>query len=282
MSEHDQSNAGARMSPSTPMGMRLAQFWARHIWLIVGVLWIIALILAYFGFARHATATGQSHAPLDLAYLTLQLISMNSGAVPPPVPWQLQISRFVIPLLAAWTVVRALATVFHDRWQQFLVRTVWREHVVIRGLSRKGWLLARGFADQGCRVVVIESDEDNDLVAACRERGLPALLGDATAADLLQRAAARPQHVVAVTDDGINAKIAARAQELLRQRSDSGGAQKFASRMQIRVVDGQPLCRCYLEQTIVGRNKDQWRQLSIDKSLIGSQRRSKLYRVIGL
>jgi hypothetical protein len=166
---------------------------------------------------------------------------MNSGAVEPPVPWPLQVSRFLIPLLAAWTVVRALATVFHDRWQQFLVRMTWRNHVVICGLSRKGWLLARGFAEQGYRVVVIESDEDNDLIGPCRERGITVLLGDATVADLLQRAAVgRAQHVVAVTDDdGVNAEIAVRAQALLRDAA--GKVRPYPLTCTVHLVDPQ-LC----------------------------------------
>jgi hypothetical protein len=196
----------------------LIHLWRRHGWLIIGLLWIVALALGYAGFAAYYSAAGQHAAPLDLAYLTLQLISMNSGAVEPPAPWPLQVSRFLLPFLAAFTVVRALVTVFQDRWQQFLVRTLWREHTVICGLSRKGWLLARGFSAQGARVMVIESDENNDLIAACRERGVTVLLGDAAAPDLLRRAAvARAQHLIAVTDDdGVNAEVAVRIQALLR------------------------------------------------------------------
>jgi hypothetical protein len=86
----------------------IAHLWRRHGWLIIGLLWIVALALGYAGFSAYTSTAGQPAAPLDLAYLTLQLISMNSGAVEPPVPWPLQVSRFLIPLLAAWTVVRAL------------------------------------------------------------------------------------------------------------------------------------------------------------------------------
>ncbi len=215
--------------------------WRRHGWLIIGLLWIVALILGYAGFAAHTSTAGQPAAPLDLVYLTLQLISMNSGAVEPPVPWPLQVGRFLIPLLAAWTVVRALATVFHDRWQQFLVRTTWRNHVVICGLSRKGWLLARSFADQGARVAVIESDEDNDLIGPCRERGVAVLLGDATATDMLGRAAvARARHLIAVTDDdGANAEIAVRAQALLA--GANGRARLVPLTCTVHLVDPQ-LC----------------------------------------
>ena len=164
---------------------------------------------------------------------------MNSGAVAGPVSWELQVARFLIPLLAAWTVVRALFTVFHDRWQQFLLRT-WRDHIVICGLSRKGWLLARGFAAQGYRVVVIEADEEHDLIGPCRERGIAVLVGDATDPDLLRRAGVlRARHVVAVTDDdGVNAEIAVRTQGLLAAQAQD---RRYPLTCTVHLVDPQ-LC----------------------------------------
>ena len=206
-------------------GRSLAHLWRRHGWLIIGLLWIAALILAFIGFGRNATATGQSLTLFDRAYLTLQLIPMNSGAVAGPVGWELQAGRFLIPFLAALTVLRALLSLFHDHWQHFLLR-FWRGHVIICGLSRKGWLLAQGFAAQGYQIVVIEADEEHDLIGPCRERGIVVLAGDATDPDLLRRAGVlHAGYLVAVTDDdGVNAEIAVRSQGVLRQASAAGGA----------------------------------------------------------
>jgi len=204
-----------------PFSIRLAKFWQRYGWWVIGVLWGIALVLGYWGFWIHAQVTDEAFSQLDLLYLTFQLISMNSGAVAPPVPWQLEIARFLLPLLAAWTIIRSFVTVFHEHWQHFLLHRIWRDHVVICGLSRKGWHLARGFNDQGVRVAVIELDEDNDFVGACRERGITVLIGDATSPEILQRAAvARARHIIAVTgDDGINAEIGLQVENQLRKAS---------------------------------------------------------------
>ena len=202
----------------------LRRGWRRHGWLIIGLLWAPALILAFIGFGRNAAATGRPATPFDLAYLTLQLIPLNSGAVDGPVSWELQAGRFLIPFLAAWTVIRALLGLFHDRWQQLLLR-FWHGHVIICGLSRKGWLLAQGFAGRGDRVVVIEADEDHDLIGPCRERGIVVLVGDATDPDLLRRAGVlHAGHLVAVTDDdGVNAEIAVRSQGVLREAAQAAG-----------------------------------------------------------
>ena len=215
----------SRSSPVAAPAMRLARLWRRHGWLIIGVLWIVALILAFIGFGRNAAAAARPATPFDLAYLTLQLIPINSGAVEGPVSWELQAGRFLIPFLAAWTAIRALLGLFGDRWQHFLLR-FWRGHVIICGLSRKGWLLAQGFAGRADRVVVIEADEEHDLIGPCRERGIVVLTGDATDPDLLRRAGVlHAGHLVAVTDDdGVNAEIAVRSQGVLRQECAASGA----------------------------------------------------------
>ena len=143
-------------------------------------------------------------------------------------------------MLAALTALRALLSVFHDRWQQFLLR-FWRGHVIICGLSRKGWLLAQGFAARGNRVVVIEADEAHDLIGPCRERGIVVLVGDATDPDLLRGAGilAAGQLVAVTDDDGVNAEIAVRGQGLLRQAALTGHVRSRPLTCTVHLVDPQ-------------------------------------------
>lgn len=210
------SSSPGQQQPEPKLSEIVADLWSQHAWLGIAVLWAFALLLAYVGFQRHATLTGQAYSPLDLIYLTIQLISMNSGNVEPPVPWQLEVARFLLPVLAAWTAAKALASIFRDRWQQFLVRTTWRNHVVICGLSEKGWLLAQGFTAAGQRVVVIEMDESNSLVNAARPH-CAVLIGDATDPEVLRRAGVlRAARLIAVVDDNRNIEIAQEAELLLR------------------------------------------------------------------
>jgi len=201
---------------------RLSDLWRRHGWLIIGLLWIVALVLGYIGFARNALLQGRSPRFTDTAYRTLQLIPMNSGDVE-GATWPLDAARFMIPSLVAWTAIRALLSLFHDRWQQFLLRT-WRGHVIICGMSRKGWLLAQSFVARGDRVVAIEADKSHDLLDSCRKLGIVVLTGDATDPDLLRRAGTlRARNLIAVTDDdGVNAEVAVRAQEVLREATRKG------------------------------------------------------------
>jgi voltage-gated potassium channel Kch len=196
----------------------IAHGWQRYRWPIIGLVWAVALLLGYIGFIRTTAAMNESHSPLDILYLTLQLIPLNSGAVDSPVTWELDVARLLIPALAAYTVWQAAAALFREQFASARLRRM-RDHVVICGLSRKGWLLAKGFLEQGWRVVVIENDEDNDLIEACQSRGAEVVIGDATTYEVLRKTAAtKARHVVAVTaDDGINVEIGLQVESLVSQ-----------------------------------------------------------------
>lgn len=215
---------------------RVQRWWQDYQWSLVGGVWLVALYLGYIGFAKHATAMRESSSPLDLLYLTLQLISMSSGAVSGPISWELEVARLLIPALTVYTAARAFAALFR---QQVQLARLWfiRDHVVICGASHKGFLLAKGFRERGDKVVIIERDEDNDLLEQCRARGAIVLNGDATDIALLRQAAVhKAKCLIAVCgDDGTNAEIAVRAQEL------TGDLKRGALTCIIHMVDPQ-LC----------------------------------------
>ena len=210
--------------------------WAEYQWALLGVLWLAGLGLGYIGFARHAAVSGEEASPPDLIYLTLQLIPMNSGMVTHPVPWELEVARLLLPAVTAYTAIKALASVFRQQID-WLRLNFYRNHVVICGLSRKGFLLVDGFRRTGWQVVVIEHDEHNDWLEACRAMGAVVLLGDATDPTLLRKARLhKARCVIAVcNDDGINAEVAVRALAL------SAGREKDPLRCILHLVDPQ-LC----------------------------------------
>jgi hypothetical protein len=190
-----------------------------NLFTIYGILAVVLFTLGVIGFARHAAWHNLPLEPLDWAYLTIQLIPMNSGAVEPPVPPELEAARFLIPLLAAIAAVQAFFRLFRE--QIHGMRLPWlRNHIIICGLSRKGFLLAGQFRRQGRQVVVIERDEENDWLESCRGQGMFVLTGDAADPALLNMAGvARAEGLFAVCDnDGANSEISLRAQELAHSR----------------------------------------------------------------
>jgi hypothetical protein len=193
---------------------------ARHIWhdgqwYVAGAVWLVTLYLGYVGFAKHFAALGEARSPLDLLYLTLQLFPLQSGAVAPPLSWQLQAARLLAPAITAYTVVRALATLFYEQLQSLRLRFM-HDHVVICGLGRMGLLLTRGFLERGEHVVVIERDDANDYIGPSREQGATVLIGSATDNELLRKAGVpKARYVISVCgDDSTNAEVAVRVRAL--------------------------------------------------------------------
>jgi voltage-gated potassium channel Kch len=201
-----------------PHSHRLRLIWDEFHWNALVLLALLALGLGIDGFRRHFDALGEHRSPTDLLYVSLQLFALKSGDVGPPVPWELNVARFLAPAVALSAALQALAALFRDQAQSLRVR-FWGDHVVICGLGRKGVLLADSFHERGERVVGLELDEQNEHVAACRARGVPVLTGDAASRALLRRARVdRAKYLVAVcADDGTNAEVAALAGEFIRE-----------------------------------------------------------------
>lgn len=198
---------------------RLRSQWRSYQWLVVGSVGIVSVIFGCVGFAKHFQAMREPRSFFDVLYLTLQLVPMNSGAILPPIPSELEIARFLIPALTAYAVIQALAVLF-SRQMQGIYLHLQHQHVVICGLGRKGYLLTQHFLEDGLPVVIVESDGGNHFLESCRDLGALTLLGDATDQVLLRQAGvARAKYLIADTgDDGVNAQVAVHARALTTSR----------------------------------------------------------------
>jgi hypothetical protein len=182
-------------------------------------MWVLAIALGCIGFAKYFASTGETRSVWDILYVTLQLFTLESGALSGPVGWELQAARFLAPLLAVYTAIQAAASIFREQIQMLRMRFL-KDHIVICGLGRKGYLLSRAFRSRGERVIVIEQDTDNDLLIQCRRDGIVVLLGNATDSTLLRQARVdRAKYAICVCgNDGTNAEIAALVHKLVSSR----------------------------------------------------------------
>lgn len=193
--------------------------WKQLRWIFLGTLWLSILLLGYTGFSKYFSAHKIPATSLDLIYATIQLIVLESGSITSPIPLEVEIARFALPTLAAITAVTTLALIFLEQAQQVRLRFI-RNHVVICGLGRMGFLLANSFIDRGDNVVVIEHDDGNPLLEQVKARGAITLSGSATDAIVLSRAGVqRASTLIAVCgDDRVNAEIAIRAEQVTKTR----------------------------------------------------------------
>jgi hypothetical protein len=199
--------------------MAIRHMWDIYQWLIIGAAWFIGLCLGYVGFAKYFTLAGETATFWDLLYLTLQLTSMNSGAVPGPISWELNVSRLMIPALAAITLFKALALLFKTQMDLVRLRLI-RNHIIICGLSRKGVLLVDSFRERGDQVVVIERDASHERIEQCRLRGALVVIGDGRDQEILSKAGiARAKYLISVCeDDSVNAEVAMIAEKMVEGR----------------------------------------------------------------
>lgn len=202
-------------------GRLLQNLWADYSWFIIVFLGTTSLVLGYLGFWKNSQAIQAGRTVLDNLYLTLGLISLNSGAVPPPISWELQVARFAVPAVTAYTAFLAFTTIFIQQTERVRLWFV-RDHIIICGLGRKGFRLANQFLQGGSRVVVIEVDDNNDWIENIRSAGAVVIQGDAADVELLKKTKLnRARCLIGVIgDDGKNAEIAVSAEKISRNRKD--------------------------------------------------------------
>jgi len=215
--------AGERKTWRRGSGQRLRQLGRvlnRCQWQLVVAIALAVTVLGYLGFREHLSALSADRSFTSTLYLTLQLFVLGSGAVSLPIPWELDLARFLAPVLPAYATAKVLGRIFFEQFHELRLRA-FRDHVVICGLGRRGLALAKAFLDQGLRVVAIEADGASALVAEARAAGAIILFGRSTSAEVLRRAGVdRAAQLVAVHDeDGDNAEIAIRVSETVKGRT---------------------------------------------------------------
>jgi len=200
----------------------VSRWWSQYRFLILMVLGLFSLILGLIGFTKNGISHGEDRTFLDNLYLMLGLLSMNSGAVSGTVSWELQVARFLVPAIFAYTALLAMAMVFTYQLQQVRLWFI-RDHIIICGLGRKGFRLAKQFRDGGEKVIIIEVDEGNDWLESFRSSGIVVVNGDASDPEVLQRVRLnRAKYLISVIgNEGKNAEVAVQAEKISHDR-DSG------------------------------------------------------------
>ncbi|WP_220681808.1 NAD-binding protein [Methanofollis formosanus] len=183
-------------------------------WCIIIALAAFIVMLGYWGFSIAYAAAGEAHTANDLLYYTLQLFVLQSGGQVLINNWQLDVARFLAPLLTFSTLLIVLWMLM-DR-----LRTIkllfYPGHVVICGCGYLGPSIARHYLDRGVFVAIIERDPLNREIEACRALGAEVFIGDATREDLLKKARVhRARDIFVVTgNDEVNTEIAMKCRDI--------------------------------------------------------------------
>lgn len=198
----------------------LARFLSDYRWYMLAIGAAVAFFLGCVGWWKFFTHGYVSPPPsqpqlarpyvTDAAYGSLQDFIFNAPTQP-DLPWEMDVARFLAPLVAGWAGLSALGLLFRDRVQQMKIPLM-RNHVVICGLGGYiGSVFVRRLHEKRIPVVVIEIDPTNPSVELCRSLGIPVIVGDAQRQRTLQAAGAHhASTVLAITrEDAVNTQIVA-------------------------------------------------------------------------
>lgn len=113
-------------------------------------------------------------------YHTLQLFMLHTAHFEKPVPWTLEIARWLAPMTILASLAGLAHRMFREEASQRTLRKL-RGHIIVCGLGRKGMELVRHLRSEKNTarpvVVVIEKDPPPDFAAECEKLGAHILVG---------------------------------------------------------------------------------------------------------
>ena len=155
---------------------------------------------------------------LQASYNTLTLFVLEGDwTANQSLPWQLEVTRFVAPLVL---IAGILVTLTQGAWLRalnYFVR-VRQGHVVVAGLGNRSWHFVQSCHNQ-YKIVIVEINPDSAYIDRARRLGMNVIIDDVlnpAVFDQVNLAGAR--HLVAFTgSDGLNVELAIKARAYMRQ-----------------------------------------------------------------
>lgn len=181
-------------------------------WLpIVAVAAIGVFVLGTIGFMQ----TSPDDSLADAAYKSLQLFTVNSGAVPHR-SLALEVARYLAPLVIAAGLLSFIRRLWFRHVMAFFIRGLYHRHIVVCGLGKKGSAIVSSALARNEQIVAIEKNKRLARVARWRKSGVIVLEGDATDEDVLRTAdLCGARLLFAVTgEDATNVRVIRKASSL--------------------------------------------------------------------
>lgn len=234
--------------------------WREMRWLAGVLSALAALILGYVGISDYLGHLPDQphHTPGDILYLTFRLFTLDGDWIIGEKNGPLMVAKFLAPAVTLYTAALTVLAVFRRQLQQLRVRMLWRNHVIVCGLGRKGMQLLREFRQRGDRVAAIECQEGNDNIPIARALGAVVLVGDAADELMLRRAGVRNagRILCVCEEDGVNVESAVRAFE---QAGGPSTVESTTGKLSCRVhlVDDK-LCELFKQHALFYRQDDRF------------------------
>jgi hypothetical protein len=173
----------------------------------------------YFNSSNFHAAQKESIGFGTSLYLALGLFKFSSITLYAPLPWTLEVARWLSPIVAASTITIGIYNLLRKQLEWLKMKSL-HSHIIICGLSSHGMKIVRELQQKGMDLVVIEQDKNNNNIPECTEMGIPVINGDARNELVLKKAQIDKARILVCLyeNDGINIDIAATAQSIVGNR----------------------------------------------------------------
>lgn len=158
-------------------------------WWIIGILGIIAFLLAIIGFNILFTETGIQRNLLDLAFQSMKIFGMEFvDDFPSPLPWQLEVARWLAPSVLLYTAGKAVMYFIRREFKSFFLQYD-KDHIIITSLNEKSRYLVADLLKQGEKVIVLAGIENPKKLDHIEKEGAVIVEGDITSTKFLKNIA---------------------------------------------------------------------------------------------
>jgi hypothetical protein len=182
-------------------------------WILVFTL-PLAFILGIYGYLNYPMGEEQVSFT-NAMYHAAQLFIMHTPHFGPPVPWSLEIARWLAAASTGLVLINAVLHIFH-RERMKMVLKLRKQHAIVCGLGRRGIAVTEKLNESGIPVVAIDNNPEPELVERLHSLGIPLIIGDATRKEILQQARIEfADHIYTLCpDDTTNISIALEAHNI--------------------------------------------------------------------
>jgi hypothetical protein len=184
---------------------------------------IVALLIALGMWGQHSIAADNLTQHLATSFYQVLMLFFFNGEWTldlAPLPWQIELVRFVAPLAAITSIILVFASNTQVSISNWFVR-YYRQHTVVVGLGDKSWQFLRT-CNQDRQIIVIEINPENLLIHRARAQGIRVIIGDVFEEQMFARVnLTEAAELIAFTgNDGTNVELAIKARTQVQTKGN--------------------------------------------------------------
>ena len=154
-----------------------------------------------------------------ISYPDYLVYSESSEGLGYSISWQLQVARFLAPIVTVTAAISLFSVVLEKRIKRIRVLLFYRQHAVVYGFNLRSRFMCEDLLENGIRVIVLDPDLDEREMDWLRRKGIIAfeISGTDSNSPSLCKAEKAKYLFAAYDDDALNLKILVRAYQRNRE-----------------------------------------------------------------